>query len=171
MKKKKKKEKQTTKARKLNCTQYLSLFSVYFLNQYFFTNFMLLKFPSMTDHSLEDLLVLCSDLAELDSPLRIKNVDFFSWQVIWPDITPFWTRYQASLSQHELLQDLLGNQVGQGLQGHRVSKDHQACKGSQEILVNQEDQEKEVGFVIHLWKIDLDFLIHCGEFCINILWW
>lgn len=36
------------------------------------------------------------------------------------------------------------SQVGQGLQGHRVSKDHQACKGFQEVLVNQEDQEKEV---------------------------
>lgn len=36
------------------------------------------------------------------------------------------------------------SQVGQGLQGHRVSKDHQACKGFQEALVSQEDQEKEV---------------------------
>ncbi|RLW13007.1 hypothetical protein DV515_00000503 [Chloebia gouldiae] len=53
-------------------------------------------------------------------------------------------KFQASLSQHEPLWDLLVSQVGQGLQGHRVSKDHQACKGFQEALVSQEDQEKEV---------------------------
>lgn len=107
----------------------------------------------MTDHSFENLPILCSNFAEPDFLLLLENYYFFPWQVIWQDITRFWTRFQASLSQHELLQDLLVSQVGQGLQGRRVSKDHQACKGFQEAQANQEDQEKEVGFIPHKYKI------------------